>query len=766
MRVDLPSKPFFAGINHMASRLQGMRSGRLYLDAREQRLFVNQTPVHLGPTAFHVLSVLMDRPQQLVTKDDLIDAVWDGRAVTDAVITTAMREVRRAISDPARNPEFIETVRGRGYRFIKPVEQETAPTPPAKEPQSNEDSAGSTAPPHLAQPTLTTIRIFTLIVAAAALAVLTGLIYIGFERGFAPAPAPQKQSPIQVQSTQSVIDSMSIAVLPFSLNGTTDVQEQFAAGIHDDLLTRLSKISDLRVISRTSVMKYQGSDTQIPEIAQELDVASIVEGSVQRLGDRAKITVKLIDGASDRLIWAETYDRNLITSNLFDTQAEITSEIATKLKANLNAAEAIAIRRVPTKSLPAYEAYYRGKVMFETAPVDDWLELSIAAFDEALLLDPDFIEALAAKARAQLAYFWYQGASRDWIDRADGTLLRAEAIAPDEPQVQIVRGYYHYWGFRNYEAAATLARRALETAPSMAQASELLAYVSRRQGDFNQTMSALEQAHTLDPLDLELATERLETYAPLGFYSDADMMVQVATRLNPQSFDLANNEALMWRLRGDAKKAYSVMSRELMVPAYVQFARLADLALLTQDNALIDRAFDDWSHVANPPASANQSFQILRAEALFNRGNKAAARNLLTTYMAEQGDTVFEGFSWTPNGRIFPPDVPALMGDAEKVRAMVADYENAAPTDFWQIQKHWTSIIEALARIGDMDDALTYMERYIATFGPQAFFRFTIEPAVEPLREHPRYKALADKAKAWHPPNRPAEWSPKPQHSP
>ncbi len=766
MRVDLPSKPFFTGINSMASRLQGMRSGRLYLDVREQRLFVKQTPVHMGPTAFHVLSVLMDRHQQLVTKDDLIEAVWDGRAVTDAVITTAMREVRRAISDPAKNPEFIETVRGRGYRFIKPVEQATEPVSSVDEAPSDRENTKTTAPSHLAQPTPAAMHIFTLIITAAALAVLAVLIFIGFERGFAPTPAPQKQSPIEMQSTGSVLDSMSIAVLPFSLNGATDVQEQFAAGIHDDLLTRLSKISDLRVISRTSVMKYQGSDTQIPEIAQDLEVASVVEGSVQRLGDRAKITVKLIDGASDRLIWAETYDRNLITSNLFDTQAEITSEIATKLKVNLSAKEAVAIRRVPTRSLPAYEAYYRGKVMFETAPVDDWLELSIASFDKALVLDPDFVEALVAKARAQLAYFWYQGASRDWIDRADRTLRRAEAIAPDDPQVQIVRGYYHYWGFRNYEEAATLAQDALKTAPSMAQASELLAYVSRRQGDFNQTMSALEQAHTLDPLDLELVTERLETYAPLGFYNDADAMVQVATRLNPQSFDLANNEALMWRLRGNAGKAYAAMSRELMVPAYVQYARRADLALLTQDNALIDKAFDDWSLVADPPSGANRSFQILRAEALFNRGNKAAARELLTTYMAEQGDTVFEGIAWTPNGRIFPPDVPALMGDADKVRVIVADYEKTATTDFWQIQKHWTSIIESLTRVGETDDALTYMERYIATFGPQAFFRFTIEPAVAPLRDDPRYKAMADKAEAWRPPNRPAEWSPEPKQAP
>lgn len=749
----------------MASRQQGMRSGRLYLDVREQRLFVKQTPVHLGPTAFHVLSVLMDQPQRLVTKEELIDAVWDGRAVTDAVITTAMREVRRAISDSARTPEFIETVRGRGYRFIQPVEPETETTAVQQHTPSNDDSAEAAEPAHSPQRARTPIRIFTLIFAATSIAILAVLINVGLDRDSAPPPAPREQAPIQAQAKQPITNPMSIAVLPFSLNGAIGAPEQFAAGIHDDLLTRLSKISELKVISRTSVMKYLASDAQIPQIAQELGVASIVEGSVQRIGDRAKITVKLIDGASDTLMWAETYDRNLNSSNLFDTQAEITSEIATKLNANLSTAEALAIRRIPTESLSAYNAYYRGKVMFETAPFDNWLELSIDAFDDALARDPDFVEALTAKARAQMAYFWYQGASRDWINRADVTLRRAEAIAPDDPQVQIVRGYYHYWGFRNYYEAATLARAALETAPSMAQAWELLAYVSRRQGDFNQTMSALEQAHILDPLDIELATERLETYAPLGFYDDADMMVQTATRLSPKSYDLANNEALMWRLRGEAGKAYAAMSRNLMVPAYVQYSRRADLALLTQDSALIDKAFDDWSHVSDLPSGADRNFQILRAEALFNRGDKAAARDLLAAYMAEHGNNAFDGFSWTPNGRIFPPDVPSLMGDTDKVRAIVATYEKAAPTDFWQIQKHWTSIIEALARVGEVDDALTYMERYIATFGPQAFFRFTIEPAVEPLQEHPRYQAMADKAAAWHQPSRPADWKTEPTSS-
>ena len=281
------------------------------------------------------------------------------------------------------------------------------------------------------------------------------------------------------------IDENSIAVLPFA-NRSADAEDiYFTDGIHDDLLTQLSKIDAFSVISRTSVMEYRDTTKNLRQIAQELSVANVMEGSVQRAGDRVRINVQLIDAFTDEHLWAEIYDRELTTNNLFDIQSEIAKAIAGALKATLTDSEIADVADVPTENVAAYDLYLQARRFTQMETMRGY-ETAIDMFKESLTLDPGFKLAWIGLARAHMTNYWLYGGDPHNRDLAHKAIERARSIDAEFAELFMAEGFYWYWGFYDYERALYKLDKAIEMMPGNDEAYMWRGWVSRRAGLWEQ----------------------------------------------------------------------------------------------------------------------------------------------------------------------------------------------------------------------------------------------------------------------------------------
>ncbi|HSM35967.1 MAG TPA: tetratricopeptide repeat protein [Longimicrobiales bacterium] len=334
----------------------------------------------------------------------------------------------------------------------------------------------------------------------------------------------------------------SLAVLPFHDLSADAANRPFTDGLHDDLLTQLSKIRSLRVTSRTSVQEYRDTEKSIPLIAEELGVAAVLEGGVQRAGDRLRINVQLIDGATDEHVWAETYDRDLTVADIFDIQSQIATAITDALRAELTEAERRDIAEEPTDDFEAYTAYLAG------LEAGIWMDGDSAAllFEEATTRDPAFAEAWAAAARAwswQARLFVEDIAgTAQWEEyraAAERALNRAQALAPGARETRLARGYFQYYAEWDFDAAARTFERLLSEYPNDAAMHQATALVYRRQGRWDEALARLREAMRLDPRDSNLPLDVAVTLTDMRRYEEAERVARLAIARDPES----------WRLR-------------------------------------------------------------------------------------------------------------------------------------------------------------------------------------------------------------------------
>ena len=343
-----------------------------------------------------------------------------------------------------------------------------------------------------------------------------------------------KSTPARSESDKSV------AVLPFAFRSANQEDQFFAEGMHDDLLTQLAKINSLKVISRTSVSEYKNTTKKIPEIAAELGVATIVEGGVQRSGSRIRINAQLIDAKTDEHLWAETYNRELTAENLFDIQAEIARAIAQALQATLSPEEEASINRALTNNLEAWEAYQRAGRLRLTQAIAS-MKMGITEVDHALELDPRFAAAWSLKAILLLQQYWFYDTDPATRDTAWQAIQSGRAIEPGLPELDIAEGYYHYWGYRDYEKALPFMQRAAAARPNDARTHQALAYVLRRMGDWENTLDALHRAAELDPRTVQSHTDIGETLLRLRRFEEAESTLARAQDAHP------DNVITLWR---------------------------------------------------------------------------------------------------------------------------------------------------------------------------------------------------------------------------
>lgn len=304
------------------------------------------------------------------------------------------------------------------------------------------------------------------------------------------------------QSIANDIDK-SIAVLPFTPFGDEREDEIFADGVHDDILTQLSKIADLKVISRTSVMQYKGTTKLISVIAKELGVADVLEGSVRRSGDQIRIVAQLINAKTDEHLWAETFDRKY--EDIFTVQTEVAKKIAAAMQATLTPEEAAYIEEKPTENLKAYQLYMRGRLTFlsygvneaEQSIITDAVEL----YQQALELDPSMLIAYTDLVEASaISVHWNIGSVVKNHEIARSALDQALELDPDHPRVHAAQGIYAYYVDRDYESALEKFDRSLEDMPNAAMLSLYTAAIRRRQGDVHKSLKLFAHAVELDPL--------------------------------------------------------------------------------------------------------------------------------------------------------------------------------------------------------------------------------------------------------------------------
>jgi TolB-like protein len=291
----------------------------------------------------------------------------------------------------------------------------------------------------------------------------------------------------------------SIAVLPFTNMTQDEGNDPFAVGIHDDLLTHLSRIASLRTTSRTSVLQYQDTTKTIPEIGVELGVATILEAGIQRSGNRVRINVQLIDAAADEHIWAEQYDRELTAVNVFEIQSEIAQAIADQLQAALTLDDRDRLDKVPTRNIAALETYFIGKQLLEDRTIES-LQAAIGYFEKVVELDPQFALGWSGLADGYMLLPEYSASvDREMVEsRARLAVKAALRIDPDLPEVQATQAWYEL-RFYDWGEAERMFRKALAVAPDNTNALHWLSHVLAFQGQFEEAISLARRAVAVDP---------------------------------------------------------------------------------------------------------------------------------------------------------------------------------------------------------------------------------------------------------------------------
>jgi len=357
------------------------------------------------------------------------------------------------------------------------------------------------------------------------------------------------------------VPEKSIAVLPFQNASEDKANAYFADGIQDEILTLLSKIADLKVISRTSTQQYNSAPENLPQIARQLGVAHILEGSVQKSGDVVRVKVQLIKAATDAHLWAETFDRKM--TDIFSVESEVARTIADHLRAKLTGQEEQIIAAKPTDNIEAYDAYLRGlayNLKTATTPVN-----SLGAqkyLREAVRLDSKF-----APAWALLSYVNSRGYLQLTLQPTDA--LREEArtaaetaltLRPNLGEAMLAKGYYHYACLKDYDTAVLYFERARQYLPNSSRIPELLAFVTRRRGQWDQSEIYFNEAERLDPRNVSLLTQHAQSYGARRQFPEALRKLDQILDIIPDDLDILVQKAAYAQAEGDLPRASALLA--------------------------------------------------------------------------------------------------------------------------------------------------------------------------------------------------------------
>ncbi len=542
----------------------------------------------------------------------------------------------------------------------------------------------------------------------------------------------------------------SIAVLPFQSLSDEKENAYFADGIQDDILTNLSKIGELKVISRMSVMSYRGDGARnAREIGKALGVGTLLEGSVRRIGNRVRVNVQLIDANSDEHIWAEDYDRDL--TDVFAIQTDLAQKIAAALQAKLTPDEKERLDRQPTQNPDAYLLFIRAHD-YANRPDDlrdDFLKAE-ELFGQAIKLDPKFAAAFAGLSMAEswLYHFWDRVPARREKARlnADESLR----LEPNLPEGHLALGFSYYYGDRDYERALAEFEIAKRDLPNEAQAYLAIGAIQRRQGKWAESTANLEKAAALDPKNASMLVNLAWNYVALRNFEVADKTVDRAIAVAPQSFPATALKAYLaaaWK--GDlsvVEKQSAPIPEGLDPSGLITWGRYWVLTLQRKfpEALAVVQKFPRETLITYTTAPAPKAF--LEGTIHFLEGDKARAQIEFEKARVVSEQLLRDG-----------PEDPArhaqhglILAALDRKDEAIAQGKRAVEMvpesqDAFDGPRFAGLLAEIYAWTGEFDEAFRLLDHLLAVPNGLTIQMLKLEPAWDPLRKDPRFQLLIDK---------------------
>jgi len=542
----------------------------------------------------------------------------------------------------------------------------------------------------------------------------------------------------------------SIAVLPFQNLSDDQENAYFADGIQDDVLTNLSKIGDLRVISRTSVMQYRNKATNLRDIGKALAVSNILEGSVRRSGNKVRVNVQLIDANSDEHIWANDYDRDV--SDVFAIQSDLAQKIAEALQAKLSPGEKSRMERKPTENGEAYLAFVQAHDLSCAFEDLEKLKQSEQLYARAIELDPNF--ALAIARYSQLESWFLHGIDRtaERREKARALAERALQLQPDLPEAHLALGFCYYYGDNNYDAALREFEIAQRGLPNESEVYLAIGAIQRRQGKWVESTANLEKAASLNPKDTWPLQNLSFNYQMLRDFRKANQTIDRALALDPKAFSLLEVKSKLAIVEnGD----FGVAERAL---AALQSANISNAEKLKAANAradifLLERKYQEGlqaaenlpdDQIAAFPGHLSSKYYYIgfaRKALRDETGAQAAflkAKNTLEEQLKRSPDN--------PDIHIQLAKVLAFLSEKDSALAEAQRATELVPqSDAFGGPEIMSGVAEVYATLGENNRAIEVLDRLLSRPSGVTAQALKINPIWDPLRSDPRFQGLIDK---------------------
>jgi TolB-like protein/Tfp pilus assembly protein PilF len=564
---------------------------------------------------------------------------------------------------------------------------------------------------------------------------------IAAEEKAALTPDEGEAAPSSIEAHKA---DKSIAVLPFTNRSPNADDAYFTDGVHDDLLTQLAKIDAFSVISRTSVLEYRDTAKNLKQIGEELGVGNIMEGAVQRSGNRVRINVQLIDAVSDEHLWAEVYDRELTTENLFDIQSEIARSIATALEATLTDSEIANVSDVPTDNVAAYELYLQGK-RFALGETEIGYDTAVALYNEALKLDPEFKLAWVGLAHAYISNYWAYGGDPADRDMARDAIDNAIAIDPDFPELYMAEGSYAYWGLLDYDTALLNLDKAIALMPSNAEAHMWKGWASRRAGLWDQAVDSMQMAIKLNPRVVFNLLETGQTLSYLHRYEEALKPIEAAYKLEPDSYWAKSYLAeLVLVISGDTDRAAT-----LMVGA--QHTNDMGFSLRYWNVQMMTGHFDAALDIAQK-WSVDWEIDVVSIdlrENLIAISMQALGRNAEAMASAQEGlnRLAQKKLQGLDDHRVAATELEAyaILGDQQRVTELVEKVLTTKPADAVEDFNIRYRIAKNYAYAGMPGESIATLDALLSSISAISVPWVELDPAFNSIRNEPDFIALLER---------------------
>lgn len=677
------------------------------------------SPVHLKAKAFDTLLYLVEHAHETVSKEALLAAVWTGVVVEENSLTHAVSELRHALGERPDDHRFILTVWGRGYRFIATVRRVEAHAGTSRADPGRTVFAG-----------MDRVR---WLIAAATVSLVVAAAVVAYWRVAGPPDPP------------------SIAVLPFEALGTGDEDNVLVTALHDDVLTQLARLDALKVISRSSVMQYRDNEADLPRIADDLGVATLLEGTAQIAGGRLRLNVRLVDAQSSTLLWSENYDREPTVQDVVAIQTDIVRSIADELNVQLGTGELARLDTLPTENSRAYEFYVSGRQYARGRDLLRDLPASVLQYERAVAEDPQFALAFAQLAIESIHMYWTMDRSDARRASALAAAERALELQPDLPEAHLAMAWYHYQAHLDYESALQELAIAERGMPGDADLLHAKGSILRRMGRLDETLIAWNRALEIDPRNPNLMRTHATNYLLLRDYEQADALLDRVLEIAPDAVEARVAKAELRLLGYGDDEAYlrAVSGNPLLRPGEEILARW-QVAFRARDFDEALRLIAMWEpEVISDTRNHFKLKSSLLGTTYLSAGQPEiaaahfeSARRQLENLLGERGD----------EPRLMIGLGEALVGEGERdagieialeaMRLMPRSRE-AMDGSVYQVE----AILRVLAPAGDVEASVAQLDDYLAHPGMWSIEGLLPDPRFDSLRADPRFDALVQKYK-------------------